>query len=311
MVKLYEFSLVMENLNFWIVISFCYPMLFGANNIINGILVNRGFRNPFVLTFYKSITNVLFVPLLFILGEVSFPSYWLLVLYFIVALFDLGYLVPYYVALKHIDTSIVTALFALGRVVILVLSYVFLDERLSFVQYLGFMIIILSSIFLSITSYKNITLNKAFYLMVLSSFMHSLFLVLEKYVINKDGNWVNMVFYPSVFSMIIPFVLFFSVKLRREIGFNFALFKGNIKLFIMMEIFSFIALCTITFVLPYISVEAKAAISSTTPIFVLIMGVILGKCFNVKILENITKKEVIKKVAMFLLIGVGTYLVVM
>ena len=301
----------MENLNFWIVISFCYPLLFGANNIINGLLVNRGFANPFVLTFYKSITNVLFVPLLFMLGEPCLPSFWFLVMYFMISLLDLGYLVPYYVALKHIDTSIVTALFALGRVIIPVLSYVFLDERLSFIQYAGFMMIILSSIFLSISNYRNVKLNRAFYLMVLSSFLHSLFLVLEKYVINKDGNWVNMVFYPSVFSMIIPFVLFFSVKLRREIGGNFALFRRNIKLFLMMEIFSFVALCTITFVLPYISVEAKTAISSTTPIFVLLIGVILGKYFNVKILENITRKEVIKKIVMFLLIGIGTYLVVM
>ena len=299
----------MPNLDFWIITSFLYPILFSLNNIINSVLVNKSISNPYVLTFYKSITNVIFVPILLLIYPPIVPSYYLIFMYFILGLLDLLYLIPYYKALKNIDTSIVVALFALGRIIIPIFGYFFLDEKLKRVQYIGFLIIIISSILLSSQKLKSLKINKAFCLMLLSSLIHSIFLILEKHTINKDTTWVNMMIYPLIFSSIIPFTLFFTPNTKQEISKNFIHFKNNITLFLIMELFSFIGLLTITFILPHISSTAKVSISSSTPIFVLVFGLLLKKYKNINYIENISKPELRKKLFLFLLIGYGTFLV--
>ena len=300
----------MPQLNFWIIISFLYPILFAINNIINSMLVNKNFSNPYVLTFYKSITNALFVPLILLVNQPSPPSYHILSLYFILAILDLSYLIPYYKALKNIDASIVTALFSLGRIVMPLLTYIFLDEKLKPIQYLGFTLIIASTIALSSQKIKSLKINKAFYLMVLSSFIHSSFLVLEKHTINSDTSWINLMIYPSIFSTFIPFLLFLSPHLKREIKNHYTHFKNDIHLFLYMELFTFIGLLTISFILPHISAITKVSISSTTPIFVLIISIYFNKNKKITYLENLSKQELNKKLILFLLIGLGTYLVI-
>ena len=274
------------------------------------MLVNKNFSNPYVLTFYKSITNALFVPLIFLIYQPTPPSYHILSLYFILAILDLSYLIPYYKALKNIDASIVTALFSLGRIVMPILTYIFLDEKLKPIQYIGFATIVVSSVALSSQKIKSLKINKAFYLMMLSSFIHSSFLVLEKHTINCDTSWINIMIYPSIFSTLIPFLLFLSSHLKREIQSHYTSFKNDICLFLIMELFTFIGLLTISFILPHISAITKVSISSTTPIFVLIISIHLSKNKKINYIENLSKQELYKKIFLFLLIGLGTYLVI-
>lgn len=96
-----------------------------------------------------------------------------------VGFLDIVYLYPYYTAMKVIDTSIVAALFSLGQITIPVMTYLWLDERLSLTQYIGFAIIIMSSIALSIKGTKIPKLNRAFYYMVGASLLRAFYVVLE------------------------------------------------------------------------------------------------------------------------------------
>jgi drug/metabolite transporter (DMT)-like permease len=69
-------------------------------------------------------------------------------------------------------------------------------------------------------------------------------------------------------------------------------------------------LLTISFILPHISAITKVSISSTTPIFVLIISIYFNKNKKITYLENLSKQELNKKLILFLLIGLGTYLVI-
>lgn len=300
----------MNNLTFWIAISFCYPLLYGFNNIINGLLINKSFPNPYVLIFYKAITNLTFVPLILFFGMPTFPGWHFVGLYFLLALLDLIYVIPYYSALKSIDTSIVGALFSLGRILIPIMTYLFLDEKLKFSQYLGFSLIIFSSLLLSVKNFRLPKINAAFYLMFLSSAIRSVFSVLEKYTINADGNWVNMLIYPPLFATIIPFSLFFLKKYRVLIIEKSVVFKDKIFIFLSMEFFSFIALAVMFFVLPHISAVLKTSISATMPLFILMTSIILKKCFGINTIEDIKSQEVVKKLIMFFIMIIGVYYVV-
>ena len=301
----------MEHYLFWIILSFCYPLLYGFNNIINGLLINKLFPNKYVLIFFKSITNLLFVPLILFWGMPSFPGYNFLFLYFILGTLDLVYVIPYYNALKNIDTSIVGALFSLGRILIPIMTYFFLGEQLKLSQYIGFSLIVLSSLALSIKNFHFPKINKAFYLMLLSSAIRSVFAVIEKYTINADGNWINKLVYPPIFTTLLPCLLLFSSKYRKLIAEKTAIFKSKIFVFLSMELFSFIALAVMFYILPHISAVLKTSISSTMPIFILLTQIVLNKFFGIVTIENLTKFEIIKKFVLFILMSVGVYYVIM
>ena len=301
----------MNNLHIWILISFLSPFCYGLINIINGVLIVKDFKEPLTLIFYKALTNSAFIlPLILLWGLPTLPSTGMLICYFILGFLDIIYLFPYYRALEKIDTSIVGALFSLGRVAIPIMTYLFLDERLTLMQYAGFGIIVLSSIFLSIRNFKLPKINLAFWLMLLSSLILAVFAVLEKYTVDADTNWINLIFYPALSSLIIVLSFMFSKKGCTEIIHGFDAFKNTFKLFALSAFLSFIALSTMVYVLPYISAVTKASISATMPIFILMTSLVLHQFFGMKLNENITLKSIIKKLVLFTFIIVGVVMVI-
>lgn len=201
-------------------------------------------------------------------------------------------------------------MFSLGRVLIPLLTFLLLDERLYLHQYAGFCIIILTSIALSIKNLKLPKINLAFYLMLLSSSIRSVFAVLEKYTIDADGNWINMVIYPAIFGTVIPFAFFLSPPLGRDIKHHFAAFRQKFGAFISMEFLGFAASSVMFFVLPYISAVTKTSISATMPIFILITGLVLDKFFHIRINETLNRRDILKKMILFVFMIWGVFWVV-
>lgn len=301
----------MENLNFWIMVSFLSPFCYGLINIINGILIVKDFKTPVSLIFYKPLANAVFIlPLILLWGLPTCPNGYLLACYFVLGFLDVIYLFPYYRALERIDTSIVGALFSLGRIAIPVMTYLFLDERLNTVQYIGFGVIVLSSVFLSIQNFKMPKINLAFWLMLLSSLILAVFAVLEKFTVDADTNWINLVFYPALFSAIFTLTFLMAAPVRRQIKQALPAFKKTFQLFALSALLSFVALSTMVYVLPYISAVTKASISSTMPMFILGISLVLHHFFGMKFNENITLQSIIKKLILFACIVAGVYMVI-
>ena len=93
-------------------------------------------------------------------GTPTLPS---LTVIFIVGAIDVFYQIPYYIALRKVDTLITVALFSLGKVSVPILAYFIVGEKLSIMQYVGFGIILLSSFLLNFNR-KQLKLNIAFFL---------------------------------------------------------------------------------------------------------------------------------------------------
>ncbi|MGN0903582.1 MAG: EamA family transporter [Alphaproteobacteria bacterium] len=297
-------------MNSYLIFAFSYPLLFGFVNIIDSRLTNRTIRDPLTLLFYMSLTNLVFLPLILFFGTPTVPSPGLLVCYFLLALLDLVYQVPYYRALKKTNTSIVGALFSLGRVFIPVLTWLFLDERLKASQYAGFVLIIGSAVLLSIRDFRMPRINAAFFLMLLSSSIRSVFAVLEKYTIDADGNWINMVIYPAVFAFFIPFALFFFRKSRRDILDHAESYRRSFGSFAGIELLAFTATSVMFFILPHISAVVKTSVSATMPIFILASNWALYRFRGVENYEELSPAEILKKTVCFIVMTAGVALLV-
>ena len=185
---------------FFILIAFLAPAFSAIACIIESRLSNCTFKRQTTMIFYISLMNCVFLPLVFLFGMPSVTTWQALLCYIGLALIDVLYLYPFYTALKVIDSSIVAALFSLGQITIPLMSFLFLGEILNLSQYIGFIVIIMASVALSIKGTRIPKLSRAFYYMVLASLLRAVYAILEKYVLIDDGNWVNMAVYPCLIS---------------------------------------------------------------------------------------------------------------
>ncbi len=291
-------------------IAFLSPFFSSIAVIIESLLSNNTFKRQTTMIFYISLMNTVFLPLVLFFGCPSIPSTECLVLYFLLAVFDVLYLYPYYTAMKVIDTSIVAALFSLGNVIIPIMSFFILDEVLSLHQYIGFAIIIMASVALSIKGDRIPKLSRAFWYMVLASLMVSGRFVLVKYVIALDGNWVNMVVWPNIFSGLLPFLLLLFKKYRKDIARNFPPYLHQFKLFALNEFICFLELVCLIYGLSKLSPVISSSIEATQPIFLLGVSGLMLYFYNFKLKEKITRRVLMKKMFCFVLIILGVVLVV-
>ncbi len=295
---------------FYIFIAVLSPFFDALAVIIDSLLANSTFKRQTTMIFYVSLMNAAFIPLIFIFGQPSIPSIDCLWLYVILALFDVVYLYPYYTAMKVIDTSIVAALFSLGQIIVPVLSFFLLDEVLSLHQYIGFAIIIMASVALSIKNGRIPRLSRAFWYMVMSSLAVSCRIVLVKCVINLDGNWVNMIVYPNLISGILPLSFLLIKKWRKDIVRNFPPYLNRFKYFVLNEFFCFLGLVCSIYGLSELSPVVSSAIDGLEPIYLLGTCCLLSVCSKFVIKEKISRQVLLKKIFCFILIILGVVLVV-
>ena len=295
---------------FYIFIAFFAPIFNALASAIESKLSNNTFKHQTTMIFYISMMNWVFLPICLLFGMPTLPTPTALICYLGLAMIDVIYLYPLYTSLKVIDNSIVSALFSLGQITIPLMSFLFLGEVLSIEQYIGFIIIILSSIALSVKGKKIPKLSKAFYYMVLVSLLKSGYFILEKYVLIEDENWINMVIYPNIISGLLPFTFFFVKKWRRNIIKNFPIYRSKFKIFAINEFLCYLELVAQVYGMSGLSPVVSASIGATFPIFMLLFCYIGLKKFNIPLNEKISREQLIKKIFCFIYIILGVILVV-
>ncbi len=296
---------------FVLLISFVAPMLHAVSNILDARVSNFLFKSNASTIFYLGVTNLFVLPFLLIWGGVDMLKISLQALpaVLIVSLFEILYQIPYFKALKSIDTSIVGAMFSLGRILLPIFAYVIVGEKLCLSQYVGFFIIIISTLFLNLKKGVQLKINLAFYLMLLASLMTTLSVIFSKKAM-LDMNWLSFCFYSILLSDVFLMLGFCSPKFIRLIKQDFPVFKKNLPLLMIMEVIDRSAVLTAVFSLSLLPVMVRSAISSTSPIFVLVYSLLLYKFFGSRFKEDLNKAEMLKKIVCFLFIIIGVVLTV-
>ena len=295
----------------FIIASFLSSVFFGMAVLIESQLSNRVFKHSATMIFYVSLMNAVFLPLILFVGMPTLPSVLAFSCYVILAAIDVIYLYPFYMSMKVIDTSIVAALFSLGKITIPVMTFFWLDEKLSLVQYIGFLIIVMASVALSIKGNKIPKLNKAFWYMLFASFLRAFYVVLEKYVLIEDDNWINLVVWPSIISGVMPFSFLLVAKWRKDIVRNFPPYLKQCPVFALNEFICFLGMVCTIYGLSGISAVVSSAITATQPIFMLAMSYFLLKRFGIPLNEKISLQILEKKLFCFVLIILGVILVML
>ena len=287
----------------YVLIAFLTPILHALSCIVDAHFSNNIFKKVPSLVFYATISNIIIIPFLFLFETPIIPPLEILAILFIISLIEVCYQIPYYHALRNIDTSIVVALFSLGKIAVPVLAYFIVNEKLSLTQYCGFGIILLSTFLLNF-DIKKLKINIAFFLMLVVSLLLSLSSVLSKYSL-QSVDFVTVLFWGSLLTTSISLSFLLLLQYRTDIISSFPQYKKKIKLFLSNEILNQAGTLTITIALAYLPVLVVESIESSQSIFTLLLGFVLYKIFGNSFKENLTRQEVIKKLISFTAIIIG------
>ena len=134
----------------WILYPLLGTTLYAITNIIEKYVVDKHVKDTNTLVILGGVINFVIGIILFIaLGFPLIPieSAFLIIL---AGVFLIIYLIPYFKALAHEDASTVVPLFAFAPIISLILAAVFFKEILLPKQVLGFIIILIGGLMLSI-----------------------------------------------------------------------------------------------------------------------------------------------------------------
>ena len=295
----------------WILFAFLAPALYAVAEIFDEYLSNRGFKNISSLIFFACLLNFIFVPIIFLIERPVMPSFHLLLPLVGVAFTNLLYLYPYYKSLKIEDTSVVSAFFSFGKIVIPVFAFIFIGEVLEIRQYIGIGIIIFGNTFLAFHSTrKKVKISKAFFLILFASVVLAIEGILFKYMFESGMTWSTAIGGQLLFSGLLGCtILLLFKKSRRNIWQDRTHYRKNFALFFSEELFTVLAVAAETYAISLAPVSLVKGVGMAIPIFVLTYTIAV-KRFNPKFFHEDTHRSVvIKKILIFGLIILGLVLI--
>lgn len=246
------------------------------------------------------------------MGWPVFPIKQILILLFAGILFELA-LVPWYKALSLDDASRVGPLFQSIPVMVLVMSFLFLGERLGGQELLGFLLVLIGGFLLSVKNFKGgfFSFRKSLGWALLSSFLFAVPLVIFKSVTLERGFWDSLG-YEFLGGGIGAILLYGFIKISKQSKFQeevkslksktWGILAANEGIYLVSRITNFYAISLV-------SVTLVTVVGGLQPFFMLIFGLILSVWFPKIVKEDIQKSIIFLKLIAIVLIFIGVWMV--
>jgi transporter family protein len=295
----------------WFLIALSSTVLWSSTNFIDKYLVSKYFqkRGIVVLMIFSALIGAVLLPVILVIShgqvfDLPLRDIFILLASGIVYVFAV---LPYFFALRGEDTSLVAPFFQSIPVFSYFLGLIFLGEQLASLQIIASLLIILGAVGLSVnfSGNKNVFRWKIFSLMMLSSFLYSLNMFLFKFMERDSNFWTTSFWEYAGFSLAALAMLAIG-RYRRDF---FNAFKANgVGVNAVNETINIIAKMLFNFASLLAPLALVWTVNGGQPLVVLIFGIILTIFWPKAFQEDITKKNLLKKVTFIILIFIGGYL---
>lgn len=282
-------------------------LLHACANIIDNYLSEKLYRRLTSLIFFTSAINIaLLVPVVIFNhpGMFTRNSIFLILL---ISCTNVFYQYPYFKALRSEDTSVVTSLFSLAKILTPLLAFLMVGEHLVFHQYVGFFLIILSSVFLTF-DIKKLRFTGALMLMLIVSLLLTLQSILYK-KLYEEITWSTTVFWTTIFDLVISYLTVIVLNKHHELKLFFRTLKKNGGIIVLNQGFTWGGEVVGIYALKEIPVSVFEGISSTQPVFVLLIALFFMKRKPEFFRELIDKHSLVKKLVLFVIMLIGAVLI--
>lgn len=295
----------------WVFYALLAPTLYTASTFVDKYILEKKLKDYTPMPLYISLMG--FVVGLFFWVLTGFP---ILDFRDTLLILSTGILtsfatVLYYKALFMEETSKINFLFQIMPIFSLILSWIFLGESLTYIQLLGFFLILLSGIFISIEkTNKNYRFSQAFFLILIVDFLWAISGILIKFAISIRS-FSEMLSYESFGIGLGGIVLFiFAPKIRMAFLESITNIPKTTSLIIFLNESLFAFAKAVTFFAFSIGpVALVSVLEGTQAFFAIVYGLVLTFFFPKIFKEDISKKGLRKKILFFVVLFVGILLV--
>ena len=218
--------------------------------------------------------------------------------------------VPYFDALAAEEASRVMPIWQFSSVVVLVISAVFIGEKLLPRHYYGFVAMLLGSMLLAVDrSVRGFKVNRALLLVLAAAALWGVGLVLTKFLYSTETFWNGFVWF-GVGHFIGAGVLLLVPKNARIVHNELRkLTKGGAALLAATTVATFVADITSLFSIKSGPVSLVSVVGGTQLLSLFILTVIISRYFPKILKENISRKALLTKLAAIVFMIAGLYLI--
>jgi drug/metabolite transporter (DMT)-like permease len=284
-------------------------LLHAGGNILDSYLSNRLRQRLSDLVALSATTNLLFVPL----SAAIDPPQWIggrtLIVVVLISCINVFYHFPYYRALQGSDTSVVSSLFSLGKLLTPPLAFLILKESLAPIQYVGFIVIVIASALLTFDR-SRFRFQKALPYMFCVSFALILQAILFKKLYEGGVSWGTSVVWTGVMDFGVASLLMWSQGRGRDLGSGLGGLGRERILVLANQFLSWGGEVLGLYALTLIPVSVFEGVDSGQPMFVLLISMVCARRFPQLLKENLELRHLGGKAVLFVVMAVGTLMIV-
>ena len=289
----------------WITIALIASFLYGTTNFIDRFLVEKRMQDPFFVSIIGGIVAPIMGLIIFVMRGSPIFSWQDMAVLALGGICSEVALVPWYKAIKMDDTSRVVPYFQFIPVVVLVMAYVLLGERLTTNQLIGFVLIIGGGLSLAVerSARELFRVRRSFWYIMGAVILFAPIGVLFK-VVAVDRNFWDSLAYELMGVGLGAIVLQMYAKrdvwrgMRAMSTSTWGIVGMNEGLYLCARVLQFYAVL----IGPTALVSVVGGIQ---PLFALIIGLAMSTWFPNVIKEDIKVRVVLYKLAAILVMFVG------
>lgn len=280
--------------------------IWAFTSVIDKIVISKGYiKSPLVYIVLNGLMNIF---LIFLLPFVGFEP--LKLIDFLIALFAgialSAAVAIYYKAVQYDEISKIKMIDQIGPIFVLVLSFLFLGEILTKNHFIGFLFLISAGLVVSYKKVKNsFKLSKAFYYMLISTFLAALYYVSSKHIFSVTSfwsafMWLRLTSFTALFVLFIPSV-------RKQFAETFKGMKSKVRgLLGFKMLIDFSAFIFSGYSILYGPISLVTALNnSINPLFVFMITLSTSIYIPNIIKEDIDKRTILTKILAIALIITG------
>ncbi|MCL4399981.1 EamA family transporter [Patescibacteria group bacterium] len=295
----------------WLFFAILAPALYALSTMMDKFLIEKRVKDPVLLTVLGGFITFFLGTLIFIAK--SFPLLSPGETFFVLTaglLAELA-LMPYYKALSLDDASRVIPFFQIIPVMVLILSSLFLKESLNPNEYLGFFFVLLGGGMLSIKKSESgsFKIRKSFWYIMAASLLFSLPSIFFKFVVQTNDFWTTMIY--EFWGITIGAFIIYAFR-RKKLDFSRNLKeipKNTWPTLASNEVIYTLSQLSGLYAVSLAPVALVSVLSSSTPAFVMIYGIILSVWFPKIIKEDLKRSTVVSKIMAIALTMAGIFFI--
>lgn len=277
-------------------------------NTLDKYVLTKYVKKPIIPTMVLGIIGLIAAIAIFTLNGFTKLSAINTILAFIAGIIYILAFLFYFKAVKIEEISRVVPLFRLVPLFTMFLAAIFLEEIFTPLKYLGIILTITGAVLISSKSITKISLGKAFWLMILASFLLSSNGVITKYLLSFADFWTIFAYIRiGAIIALIP-ILYYSLSDLIDVAKKHS--SKAIGLLSFGATLNLIATLLMIIAMDLGTATLANALSCVQPFFVLLFTIVLSIFFPKIIKENIDKSTILLKLFAIVLMFVGVVLIV-